>query len=829
MLSDPPKLIYYSMKFITILFALAFFWNTPHSMAQSSVITAGNLEKVSIGSQELSFKTSGINGRITVYSPSIVRVRLSKKPIEKDFSYAVVGTVQKTKTSISQNSSTITITTDSVKVIVNKNPYQVSFYTPDGQLINQDEPGLTTSWAGDAVTTYKKLQPNEHFIGLGEKTGNLDRSGQGYTNWNSDVYGYRVDQDPLYSSIPFYIGIHANVNYGIFLDNTFQTDFNFGASNNRFSSFGARGGEMNYYFIYHKKLADVISSYTYLTGRMPLPPLWSLGYQQNRYSYYPEAEVMRVAHTLREKRIPADGITLDIHYMDKYQLFTWNKSRFPDPLAMNTALNKLGFKTTVIVDPGIKVEQGAPAYESGLKQDVYLKYSDGQPFTAQVWPGWCNFTDFTSAAGRNWWHEQVKFFARSGVSGIWNDMNEISTWGQKMPDNVLFDYDGQHTNHLQAHNVYGLQMIRSSYEGARENFPERPFILTRSGFAGLQRYAAIWTGDNRAEEDHMLQGVRLLNSLGLSGVSFTAMDIGGFTGNPTTTLYTKWMEIGAFIPYFRNHTGVNTKAAEPWAFGEEVQDVVRNYISLRYQLMPYLYSSFYESTQSGLPVMRSLAINYTFDPHVLFPTYQNQYEFGNGFMIAPFESTKEYGAVYFPEGEWYDLFNGEKIRGGQEKAIGLSTNKLPVYVKGGSIIPMQSLVQTTADAPTDTLTIHVYNGSKANKFVYYEDDGKSFKYQNGDFYKRAIVFNPDKHTLTFDGASGTYQSHFKQIKLILHGFEGADHLQVGSGRVNLTTGTYAYLSAAASTDPQGSAYAPETCAVKYAIISNDAGSIQINY
>jgi len=209
---------------------------------------------------------------------------------------------------------------------------------------------------------------------------------------------------------------------------------------------------------------------------------------------------MRIAKTLREKRIPADGITLDIHYMDKYQLFTWNKSRFPDPAKMSDSLNKMGFKLTVIVDPGIKVEKGAPAYESGLKNDVYIKYPDGQNYYRPGMAGLVQFYRFYSSKGRAWWRKQVDFLAKSGVSGIWNDMNEISTWGQKMPDNVLFDYDGAQTTHLQAHNVYGLEMAQSSYEGALEHFKERPFVLSRSGYAGLQRYSAIWTGDNRAEE-----------------------------------------------------------------------------------------------------------------------------------------------------------------------------------------------------------------------------------------------------------------------------------------------------------------------------------------
>jgi alpha-glucosidase len=816
------------MKFIKLTVILTCILNSC-LMAQSPVLAPGNVETVTIGQQDVAFKTTSAYGNVIIYSPSIIRVRLDKKPIGRDFSYAVVGKPLQTKTTITQNDVSITLVTDSVTAIIQKKPFSITFYTLDGKVINQDETGLTTSWVNDAVTTYKKMQPGERFVGLGEKTGDLDRAGSGYTNWNSDTYGYSTNADPIYSTIPFYIGIHDNMNYGIFLDNTYQSDFNFGASNNRFSSFGARGGEMNYYFIYHKNLADIITSYTSLTGRMPLPPLWALGYQQNRYSYYPEAEVMRIANTLREKHIPADGITLDIHYMDKYQLFTWNKNRFPDPAGMITKLNDLGFKLTVIVDPGIKVQQGAAAYESGLKDDVYIKYPDGQLYTGQVWPGWCNFTDFTSVKGRDWWHSQVKFFAESGVSGIWNDMNEISTWGQKMPDNVLFDYDGQPTTHLQAHNVYGMQMARSSYEGALEHFKERPFVLTRSGYAGLQRYTAMWTGDNRAEDSHMLLGVRILNSLGLSGMPFTGMDIGGFTGNPSTSLYTKWMELGAFIPYYRNHTALNTKAAEPWAFGEDALATVRNYISLRYKLLPYIYSTFYEASQNGLPVMRSLAINYTFDAKIYDTTYQNQYQFGGELMVAPFESENTFGKVYFPQGVWYDLYTDEKQPSNEAKITPLALNKLQVYVKGSSIIPMQSLVQTTVEKPADTLYLHIYNGTAANRFVYYEDDGKSFDYQKGNYYKRAIILNPTARTLTFDKVEGSYVSNFKYIKIILHGFDGVDNLQSGGNRVELQNGTFSFIDNAAVTDPTGGAKRLENCPVKYGTIINDNNSIKLNY
>ncbi|RYZ26310.1 MAG: glycoside hydrolase family 31 protein, partial [Sphingobacteriales bacterium] len=342
--------------------------------AQDVVMPVGDIKKVAAGNDRLDLTATNGYVRIQLYSPTVVRIRISDRPFQDDFSYAVVAQPAGTAIKPLQTSNEIRFSTDSLQVIITKNPFSVRFLTLNEQLINEDEPGLGTSWIGTEVTTYKHLQDGERFIGLGEKTGNLDRKGSAYTNWNSDVYGYAVAADPLYSTIPFYIGIHHGLQYGIFFDNSYQSDFNFGASNNRFSSFSARGGEMNYYLIYRPTVAGIISDYTWLTGRMPMPPLWSLGYQQNRYSYYPDTEVLRIAQTLREKKIPADGITLDIHYMDAYKLFTWNKTRFPDPAGMIGSLAKMGFKTTLIVDPGIKVERNYAAYESGVKESVNYYY-----------------------------------------------------------------------------------------------------------------------------------------------------------------------------------------------------------------------------------------------------------------------------------------------------------------------------------------------------------------------------------------------------------------------------------------------------------------------
>jgi alpha-glucosidase len=781
----------------------------PAAAQAQPVRPVGAVTQVQVNGQQVRLQTANAHVELSFYSDAVVRVRIDKQPLGRDFSYAVVGKPQTASVTVTQDDKALLLATPALRVRVTMQPFSIAFSTPDGQLINQDEPGLGTSWIGDEVATYKTLQDGERFIGLGEKTGNLDRRGSAYTNWNTDAFRYLPGDDPLYASIPFYIGIHHGVNYGVFFDNSYQTDFNFGASNNRFSSFSAHGGEMNYYFIYHPRVADIIGAYTALTGRMPLPPLWSLGYQQNRYSYFPDTEVLRIAQTLREKKIPADGITLDIHYMDAYKLFTWDKARFADPAAMTARLAALGFKTTVIVDPGIKVEKGYGAYERGLKDDVFIKYPDGLNYTGEVWPGWCNFPDFTSEKGRDWWRKEVGTYASAGVAGLWNDMNEISTWGQRMPANVLFDFDGAPTTHKQAHNVYALEMTRASYDGMKAATGKRPFMLTRAGFAGLQRYTAIWTGDNRAEEDHMLLGVRLLNSLGISGVPFTGMDVGGFTGVPTPSLYARWMQIGAFNPYFRNHSAYNTKAAEPWSFGEDVLDIARNFISLRYRLMPYLYSAFHDAAASGAPVMRSLAIDYTHDAKVYDPAFQNQYMFGGAFLVAPFESTKEYGKVHFPAGKWYDLYTDAVQAGGQDLVVELSVAKLPVYVKESSIVPMQSQVQSTSEKPSGTLAIHIYQGDVNNRTTYYEDDGASFAYEKGAYYKRTISYDAAGKRIVFGAVEGSYKSAFSKLEIVLHGF----------GEVAGTAPRmHSFLDAAAGQAP-----------VRSKTMNNDSGSFAVGF
>jgi len=737
--------------------------------------------------------------KATLYSPNIFRISITQQNELEDFSYAVIAQPENQKINLQETDQQFLIKTTTVQLVIEKNPVRFSFQTLDGKIINEDDV-LGTSWIGEQVTTYKKLQKDERFVGLGEKTGNLDRRGAGYQNYNTDAFAYGSGSDPIYATVPFYIGIHNNLCYGIFFDNSHKTHFNFGASNNRFASFSADAGEMNYYFIYRNSVHEIIKHYTWLTGRMEMPPLWSLGFQQCRYSYYPDKEVLNVAQTFREKEIPADAIVLDIHYMDQYKIFTWDKKRFPDAKGMVDTLKKKGFNVVVICDPGIKIEKGYAPYEEGVAKNLFLKYPDGEDYEGQVWPGWCHFPDFTNEKARTWWADQFKGYTDLGVEGFWNDMNEIATWGQTLPENIEFDFEGNKATTRRGRNVIGMQMARSTYEGAKKSLNgKRPFNLTRSGYSGIQRYAAMWTGDNVSYDEHMMLGVRLVNSLGLSGVAFAGYDTGGFVGEASAKLFARWISIAALSPFFRVHSMINTRDSEPWSYGEEVEMISRNYIRLRYQLLPYIYSVFHEASQSGMPVQRSLAIDYTHEKLVYDGQYQHQYLFGPNILVAPVESHKDIVKVFLPKGDWYYLHTGKVYVGNQELMLECPIHKLPIFIKAGTVLPTQKALMNTSEK-TDELVLHIYSGSESSEFIFYVDDGKTFQYQQGNFSKRKIEFNAKENKVTLHQTEGSYPSEYKKLKLILHGIVSKE-VTINSEKKKLEELVHSYFLPMEKFDP----------------------------
>jgi alpha-glucosidase len=746
--------------------------STFNSVQSESIGNLKSWEKISNG---VLGKTTNGKFRVLIYNKGIARISATRSDFFEDFSYAVIAQPEQQSLDVADHEDSLEIITEYFKLYVRKYPVRFDFFTPHGTPINEDDSSFGISWNGEQVTSYKKLQEGERFIGLGEKTGPLNRKGNGYINWNTDNFGYSTSADPLYCTTPFYIGVHHHLAYGIFFDNTYKSFFNFGASNNRFVSFYADAGEMNYYFIHAPSVAEILKHYSLLTGRMEMPPLWSIGYQQCRYSYYPDKEVLNLARTFRDKDIPADTIVFDIHYMDEYKIFTWNRRDFSDPANLLHELKKMGFHVVVMCDPGIKVESGYKAYEDGLTNDVYIKYPDGSYYTGQVWPGWCHFPDFTNPRTRDWWKEQFKDYVELGIEGFWNDMNEIATWGQMIPENMEMDFEGNKATMRRGRNIYGLQMARSTYEGTKSLLGgKRPFNLTRSAYSGVQRYAAVWTGDNVAYDEHMILGVRLVNSMGLAGIPFTGYDVGGFVGDAHNKLFARWVSIGSFSPFFRGHSMINSRDSEPWAYGEEVEQISRNYIKFRYQLLPYIYSLFYEASTTGMPVQRSLAIDHTHDHKIYEGLYENQYLFGPFILVAPVESTKEFVKVYFPEGEWFSLYDGKKYSGNNEVIVECPVHRLPVFVRSGALIPMKPVKANTKE-PSDILQVHVYVGSSNSSFTFYEDDGSTFEYQKGVYARRELKLIPGERKIIFERIEGDYKSQYQYIKLVLHGLDS--HIQ----------------------------------------------------
>lgn len=738
---------------------------------QTTIAKSGSFDSYDKIASGIAIQASPYVYEVIFYKSDVVRIHQYQIDQEDVNPYAVVATpVDNLEIQKAETDTHLAIYSPDLRVEIEKSAISFSFYDKEGKQILANEAGMSLECQGTHKTVYHHLREDEKFIGLGEKTGPLNKRGRGYQNWNTDSFAYHEEQDPLYATIPFYMGIHAQGTYGVFLDNSYKTHFNFGASNNRFSSFSMDAGDVDYY-VFSGSIENIIQSYTWLTGQMPLPPRWSLGYQQCRYSYYPEQEVMSLAKTFREKDIPADVIVLDIHYMEKYKIFTWDNERFSDPKQLIEKLKTLGFEVVVICDPGIKVEQGYSTYDTGLKEDIFLKYPDGSNYEGAVWPGWCHFPDFTKEEARNWWTEMMKTYTDIGLRGFWNDMNEIATWGQTLPENLLFSFEGQLATTRKGRNIYGMQMARSAFESAKANLKgERPFILTRAGYAGLQRYSALWTGDNVATSGHMLLGTRLISNLGLSGVSYAGYDIGGFCGDSDSRLFARWQQVATFAPFYRGHSMINSKASEPWTFGEEVEEISANYIRLRYKLMPYIYSAFEETSKTGTPIARSLAIDYTHDEKVFSGGYDNQYLFGKSILVAPIGSQDQYLKVYFPEGEWYEFFTDEKITGNQEVIREYSLEAFPLFVKASSIIPVYPNVGKNVYETGDVLEVHIYNGKEATTTSYYEDDGVTYDFKKGIYHRKKIDFDPEKRQIRFSAAEGTFESKMKQLKIIFHGF-----------------------------------------------------------
>ena len=618
------------------------------------------------------------------------------------------------------------------------------------------------------------MLPCTNFYGVGEHTGHLNKKETHLVNWNTDNPSpHNETFDRLYKSIPFLITMTDGEAYGIFFDNHFETHFDLGKDNAKYYYFAAVEGNLDYYFIAGPEVKKVVEGYTYLTGRMPLPALWTLGYQQCRWSYDSEARLMEIANAFRAKDIPCDTLYLDIDYMEGYRVFTWNNERFPNPQAMIKKLNAMGFKVVTIIDPGVKADKNYSVYKEGLERGYFATDKEGNVYHNEVWPGDAVFTEFANTQTRNWWSDLQKTMVETGVSGIWNDMNEPASFKGPLPDDVMFNEDGRAVSHKEVHNIYGHLMSKATYEGLKKHTNQRPFVITRACYAGSQKYTTIWTGDNQSTWEHLKMSVPMLMNLGLSGMSFCGTDVGGFGFDCTAELLSRWVQVGAFTPLFRNHACMGTRDQEPWAFDEMTEAINRKYIKLRYKLIPYIYDMMWQASQTGAPLIRPLLFNYQQDSN----TYELNDEFlcGEQLLVAPVltQGTKA-RAVYLPKGDnWVDYWDGKVYEGGQYIIKEAPLDICPLYVKANSILVTAPVKNYIGESEVNEKIINVYLDEVPGENIYchYEDAGDGYDYADGQYnlYTIKLRHEVEQISLEIDYNYQGMEAINHQFKLKVHG------------------------------------------------------------
>ena len=601
----------------------------------------------------------------------------------------------------------------------------LNILNPSGVLLRAEKPPTQIGKAWEQRTT---LDPEACLFGLGERASEWNLRGGTYQLWNQDPGGsYSHGHDPLYMSVPVYTCLQPPGSYLLFHENPHRGEITF---KDQIRVHFERGALRSYFFAGSPDHS--LDRYTQLTGRPPMPPRWALGYHQSRWGYRSEDEIRQVADQFKHHNLPLSAIHLDIDYMDDYRVFTVDQGRFGHLTELAGELKYDDIKLVTIIDPGVKVDRGYSVFQEGLRRGVFCTLPNGRPMMSIVWPGWVYFPDFTHPDVRNWWGSYYLRLLEQGIAGIWHDMNEPSTfaaWGDKtFPLATRHALEMQGGDHVSAHNLYALLMNRAGFEALEKYRPEqRPWLLSRAGYAGGQRYAWNWTGDVETSWEALRQSLVTMLGIGLSGFAYTGSDIGGFSGTPDPELYLRWFQLGAFSPFFRTHSAIGTTAREPWTFDEEILDAIRHLLQVRYRLMPYFYTLAWQAHQTGQPLMLPTFWTKPDDPTLW--EIADQFFLGRDLLLAPvLTAGVRQREVHFPPGDWYDLWEGKCFEGSRVNVVPADLPRIPAFVHAGAILPM------TISATQLELNLYL-PGEGSLDGELYSDDGDGFRAFRVDRFK----------------------------------------------------------------------------------------------
>ncbi len=695
---------------------------------------------------------------VTALAPDVFRVGMFGEGRPVDYRSAAVAFTEwtATPTRLRQTESSVSLEAGTFAADIGLDPLRIAFRDGERPLA-VDDPALGMGFLplaapearlvdplGAPAAVFKSHLAGTHYFGCGERTGGLEKTSTHQVFWNVDPpVGHTAALNNLYTSVPFVLALREGQAWGMFVDSSYRLEFDLAERDATRCAFGVDGGPLIYYVFSGPTPRAVLERYTQLTGRIPLPPRWALGYHQSRWGYTTAKQVLDLARTFREHNLPLDALYLDIDYMRGFRVFTWDTDRFPDPAGLVRELAELGVKLVTIVDPGVKVDEDYPIYTTARDLDLYCKTFSGHEYRNVVWPGVCAFPDFTNPRTRTWWADQLPVLLDAGVAGIWCDMNEPTVFvptPQTLPDDVAHHGDGEAVLHAQVHNQYGQLMARATHEGLRRLRPDRrPFVISRAGFAGLQRYALHWTGDNSSWWEHLWMSMPQLQNLGLSGYAWVGVDVGGFNGDATGELLVRWTEFGIFQPFCRNHSAWDTHPQEPWAFGEAFEAYLRAMLRLRQRLLPYLYTLFEEAHRTGAPILRPLLFEYPDDA----ATYATDDELllGSALLVAPITRPGiEYRHVYLPRGTWVHYWTGQQSVGPVHALAHAPLGQPAMYVRANTPLPLwpDGAPSTT---PPDVLTwlVCVAVGADAASGEHYDDEGEGYAFVEGDYVRTRAV------------------------------------------------------------------------------------------